>query len=187
MGNKKIRVAIAGVGNCATSLIQGVEYYRDTPASERVPGLMHVQFGDYHVGDIEFVAAFDVDAAKVGHDLSAATRASRNCTITIAEVPELGVTVQRGPTLDGLGTHYREAIAESEAEPVDVASALREAKADVLVSFLPVGSEAADKAYAQAALDAGWPLSTPCRCSSPPIPSGRRSSGRRDCRSSVTM
>ncbi|MBC3186528.1 inositol-3-phosphate synthase [Corynebacterium sp. zg-331] len=155
MGSTKIRVAIAGVGNCATSLIQGVEYYRDTPASEHVPGLMHVQFGDYHVGDIEFVAAFDVDAAKVGRDLSEATRASRNCTITIAEVPELGVTVQRGPTLDGLGTHYLQAVEESEAEPVDVAAALREAEADVLVSYLPVGSEAADKAYAQAALDAG--------------------------------
>lgn len=155
MSNKKIRVAIAGVGNCATSLIQGVEYYRDTPASETVPGLMHVQFGDYHVGDIEFVAAFDVDAAKVGRDLADATRASRNCTITIAEVPPLGVTVQRGPTLDGLGTHYRQAVEESEAPEVDVAAALREARADVLVSFLPVGSERADKAYAQAALDAG--------------------------------
>ncbi|KQB86980.1 inositol-3-phosphate synthase [Corynebacterium lowii] len=155
MTNKKIRVAIAGVGNCATSLIQGVEYYRDTPASERVPGLMHVQFGDYHVGDIEFVAAFDVDAAKVGSDLSDATRASRNCTITITEVPHLGVTVQRGPTLDGLGTHYQEAIEESAAEPVDVAAVLRETQADVLVSYLPVGSEEADKAYAQAAIDAG--------------------------------
>ncbi|AHI23702.1 inositol-3-phosphate synthase [Corynebacterium vitaeruminis] len=155
MGAKKVRVAIVGVGNCATSLIQGVEYYRDTPETETVPGLMHVKFGDYHVSDVEFVAAFDVDADKVGKDLSDATRASMNCTIQICEVPELGVTVQRGPTLDGLGVHYLATIEESSEEPVDVAQALRDAKADVLVSYLPVGSEEADKFYAQAAIDAG--------------------------------
>ncbi|MCQ9344877.1 inositol-3-phosphate synthase [Corynebacterium phoceense] len=153
--SQKVRVAIAGVGNCATSLIQGVEFYRDTPAEQKIPGLMHTVFGGYHVGDVDFVAAFDVDAAKVGHDLADATRTETSCTITIADIPELGVTVQRGPTLDGLGTHYREVIEESEAEPVDVAQALRDAQVDVLVSYLPVGSEEADKFYAQAALDAG--------------------------------
>ncbi|AWB83715.1 inositol-3-phosphate synthase [Corynebacterium liangguodongii] len=155
MGNKKVRVAIAGVGNCATSLIQGVEYYKNTPAEEKVPGLMHVQLGDYHVGDVEFVAAFDVDADKVGKDLAEATESGMNCTIKISDVPHLGVEVQRGPTSDGLGEHYLSAITESPAEAVDVAQALRDAKADVLVSYLPVGSEEADKLYAQAAIDAG--------------------------------
>lgn len=155
MSSKTIRVAIAGVGNCATSLIQGVEFYRDADPAETVPGLMHVKFGDYHVGDLEFVAAFDVDAEKVGVDLADATEASQNCTIKIADVPTTGVTVLRGPTLDGLGDHYRAMIDESTAEPVDVAQALIDAKADVLVSYLPVGSEQADKFYAQAAIDAG--------------------------------
>ena len=150
-----VRVAIVGVGNCATSLIQGVEYYRDAAADAQIPGLMHATFGPYHVGDIRFVAAFDVDAEKVGADLSEATRASQNSTITITEVPHLGVTVQRGPTLDGLGTHYRQSISESSAQPVDVAQALRDAQVDVVVSYLPVGSEEADKFYAQAAIDAG--------------------------------
>ena len=150
-----IRVAIVGVGNCATSLIQGVEYYRHADPAGMVPGLMHVKFGDYHVGDVEFVAAFDVDAKKVGFDLSEATQASENNTITISEVPPLGVTVQRGPTLDGLGKYYKETIEESDTEPVDVVAALRASRADVLVSYLPVGSEEADKFYAQCALDAG--------------------------------
>lgn len=116
---------------------------------------MHVKFGDYHVGDIEFVAAFDVDAEKVGIDLADATEASQNCTIKIADVPQTGINVLRGPTLDGLGDHYRATIDESTAEPVDVVQALIDAKADVLVSYLPVGSEEADKFYAQAAIDAG--------------------------------
>jgi myo-inositol-1-phosphate synthase len=150
-----VRVAIVGVGNCATSLIQGVHYYRDADPSGTVPGLMHVQFGNYHVSDIEFVAAFDVDAKKVGFDLSEATSASENNTIKICDVPPTGVIVQRGPTLDGLGKYYRETIDESDAEPVDVVAALREVKADVLVSYLPVGSEQADKFYAQCAIDAG--------------------------------
>ncbi len=150
-----IRVAIVGVGNCATSLIQGVEYYKDADPSQAVPGLMHVKFGDYHVSDVEFVAAFDVDAKKVGFDLSEATRASENNTIKIADVPLLGVTVQRGPTLDGLGRYYRETIEEADGEPVDVVRVLRESAADVLVSYLPVGSEEADKHYAQCAIDAG--------------------------------
>src|SRR5690625_990105 len=151
----QVKVAIVGIGNCATSLIQGVEYYRNAAVDEKIPGLMHAQFGDYHVGDIEFVAAFDVDAAKVGQDLSDATRASRNCTITIAKLPHLGVEVQRGVTLDGLGTHYLETIEESDAEPVDVVQALKDSGAEVVVSYLPVGSEEADKFYAQAAIDAG--------------------------------
>ncbi|MGP6174128.1 inositol-3-phosphate synthase [Corynebacterium sp. A21] len=155
MSESKIRVAIAGVGNCAASLVQGVEFYRNAPADEKVPGLMHVKFGDYHVSDVEFVAAFEVDAAKVGTDLAEAIDASENCTIKIAEVPSTGITVQRGPTLDGLGTHYRQTITESEATPVDVVQALKDAKVDVLVSYLPVGSEQADKFYAQAAIDAG--------------------------------
>src|SRR5215207_1770880 len=123
-----VRVAIVGVGNCAASLVQGVQYYRDADPSERVPGLMHVKFGDYHVSDVEFVAAFDVDAKKVGFDLSEAINASENNTIKIADVPPLGVTVQRGPTLDGLGKYYSLTIEESEAEAVDVVAALREAR-----------------------------------------------------------
>jgi myo-inositol-1-phosphate synthase len=149
-----VRVAIVGVGNCAASLVQGVQYYRDADPSEQVPGLMHVMFGDYHVRDIEFVAAFDVDAKKVGRDLSEAIFASENNTIKIADVPPLDVTVQRGHTLDGLGRYYREIIEESDDEPVDVAATLRAAQVDVLVCYLPVGSEDAAKFYAQAALDA---------------------------------
>ncbi len=150
-----VRVAIVGVGNCAASLVQGVEYYRDADPSAQVPGLMHTQLGEYHVGDLEFVAAFDVDAKKVGRDLSEAIVASENNTIKIAEVPPLGVTVARGHTLDGLGRYYRETIAESDDTPVDVVAVLRETRADVLVCYLPVGSENAAKFYAQAAIDAG--------------------------------
>ena len=150
-----VRVAIVGVGNCATSLVQGVEFYRDADPDGVVPGLMHVTFGDYHVGDIEVVAAFDVDAKKVGFDLAEATRASENNTIRICDVPPTGVIVQRGHTLDGLGRYYRETIEESDTEPVDVLRVLRDTRTDVLVSYLPVGSEVADKFYAQCALDAG--------------------------------
>jgi myo-inositol-1-phosphate synthase len=150
-----VRVAIVGVGNCAASLVQGVEYYKDADPQSRVPGLMHVQFGPYHVRDVEFVAAFDVDAKKVGQDLSDAIVASENNTIKICDVPPTGVTVQRGHTLDGLGKYYRETITESDEEPVDVVTALRETKADVLVCYLPVGSEDAAKFYAQCAIDAG--------------------------------
>jgi myo-inositol-1-phosphate synthase len=132
-----------------------VEYYRDADPAGAVPGLMHVKFGDYHVSDIEFVAAFDVDAKKVGFDLSEAISNSENNTIKITDVPPLGVTVQRGPTHDGLGKYYRETIEESDADPVDVVAALKAAKVDVLVAYLPVGSETADKFYAQCALDAG--------------------------------
>ena len=150
-----VRVAIAGVGNCAASLVQGIEYYKDADASAAVPGLMHVQLGDYHVRDIEFVAAFDVDAKKVGQDLAHAIGASENNTIKIADVPPTGVMVQRGETLDGLGKYYREVITESDDEPVDVVAALRDSRADVLVCYLPVGSEDAARYYAQAAIDAG--------------------------------
>jgi myo-inositol-1-phosphate synthase len=150
-----IRVAIVGVGNCASSLVQGVEYYKDAPVDTAVPGLMHVQFGPYHVRDVEFVAAFDVDDKKVGKDLAEAINSSENNTISIAEVPTTGVTVQRGPTLDGLGKYYRLTIDESAASPVDVVAALRSAEVEVLVSYLPVGSEEADKFYASCALEAG--------------------------------
>jgi myo-inositol-1-phosphate synthase len=143
------------VGNCASSLVQGVEYYRDADDSTTVPGLMHVRFGEYHVRDVQFVAAFDVDAKKVGFDLSEAIFASENNTIKISDVPPLGVTVQRGPTLDGIGKYYAETIELAESEPVDVVKALKDAEADVLVSYLPVGSEEADKFYAQCAIDAG--------------------------------
>src|ERR1700712_3647248 len=126
-----VRVAIVGVGNCASSLIQGVEYYRNADPNDRVPGLMHVKFGDYHVGDVEFVAAFDVDAKKVGQDLSAAIGASENNTIKICDVPVTGVVVQRGHTLDGLGKYYRETISESEQPAVDIVAALKAAKTDI--------------------------------------------------------
>ena len=150
-----IRLAVVGIGNCASSLVQGVEYYKDADPSGFVPGLMHVQFGDYHVRDVEFVAAFDVDTKKVGLDLADAIGASENNTIKICDVPSTGVTVQRGHTLDGLGKYYRETITESDAEPVDIVAALKAAKADVVVCYLPVGSEAAAKFYAQCAIDAG--------------------------------
>jgi len=149
-----LRVAIIGVGNCATSFIQGLEFYKDAKATDTVPGLMHVQFGDYHVSDIEVVAAFDVDSLKVGKELVEATKASQNNTIKICDVPKSNVIVQRGHTLDGLGKYYRETITESGAAPVDMVQALKDAKADVLVSYLPVGSEEADKYYAQCAIDA---------------------------------
>jgi myo-inositol-1-phosphate synthase len=150
-----IRLAIAGMGNCASSLVQGIEFYKDADPSDQVPGLMHVELGGYHVRDIELVAAFDVDATKVGLDASKALFADINNTIKFCDVPFLGVTVQRGPTLDGFGEFYREVAQESPAEPVDVAAVLRERNVDVLVSYLPVGSEDAQRYYAQACLDAG--------------------------------
>ncbi|MGH3328755.1 MAG: inositol-3-phosphate synthase [Streptomycetales bacterium] len=150
-----VRVAIAGVGNCAASLVQGVEYYRDADPGGRVPGLMHVQLGEYHVRDIEFVAAFDVDGKKVGRDLSEAVTASENNTIEICQVPPTDLLVQRGHTHDGLGKYYREMIEESAEEPVDVVQALRDSRADVLVCYLPVGSEEAARFYAGCAVDAG--------------------------------
>jgi myo-inositol-1-phosphate synthase len=150
----KVRIAIVGVGNCASSLVQGLEYYKDADDGARVPGLMHVRFGPYHISDVEVVAAFDVDAKKVGCDLAEAITASENNTIKIAEVPPTGVIVQRGPTLDGLGEYYREIITESDEPVADVVQVLRQTGADVLVSYLPVGSEQADRYYAQCAIDA---------------------------------
>ncbi|MEV4839048.1 inositol-3-phosphate synthase [Nonomuraea sp. NPDC049486] len=150
-----VRVAIVGVGNCAASLVQGVHYYRDADPAARVPGLMHVKFGDYHVGDVEFVAAFDVDAKKVGRDLSEAIVASENNTIKITDVPPTGVIVQRGHTYDGLGEFYSEIIEESDETPADVVQVLRDNRVDVLVSYLPVGSEDAARFYAQCAIEAG--------------------------------
>ncbi len=153
--SNQVRVAIVGVGNCASSLVQGVHYYRDADPGSRVPGLMHVELAGYHVRDLEFVAAFDVDAKKVGRDLAEAIVAPPNNTIQFAEVPPVGVEVLRGPTLDGFGEFYSEVAEESDAEPVDVAEELSRARADVLVCYLPVGSEQAARHYAQAALDAG--------------------------------
>ena len=150
-----VRVAIVGVGNCASSLVQGVQYYKDADENVTVPGLMHVKLGQYHVRDVKFVAAFDVDAKKVGFDLSEAIFASENNTIKIADVPPTNVTVQRGPTLDGIGKYYAETIEISDTDPVDVVKALKDANVDVMVSYLPVGSEEADKFYAQCAIDAG--------------------------------
>ena len=151
----EIRVAIVGVGNCATSLIQGVEYYKNAKSDEFVPGLMHVQFGPYHVSDVKFVVAFDVDSKKVGLDLADAIGASENNTIKLCDVPTTGVTVSRGHTLDGLGKYYRETITESDAGEVNVVQALKDAQVDVVVCYLPVGSEDAAKFYAQCAIDAG--------------------------------
>jgi myo-inositol-1-phosphate synthase len=155
MSSNPIRVAIVGVGNCAASLVQGVHYYRDADPQATIPGLMHVEFGQYHVRDVQFVAAFDVDGKKVGVDLADAILASENNTIKIADVPPTGVTVQRGHTLDGLGKYYLETIEESTEEPVDVVQALKDANADVLVCYLPVGSQEAAEFYAQCAIDAG--------------------------------
>src|SRR6266540_4040095 len=143
-----------GVGNCASALIQGLEFYKDATPGKAVPGLMHVRLGPYHVSDVEVVAALDVDGKKVGKDVAEAIFTEPNNTIRFADVPPLGVDVCRGPTLDGLGYFYREQIIESADEPVDVAGVLRETGAQVVVNYLPVGSEVAAKHYAQAALDA---------------------------------
>ncbi len=150
-----IRIAIAGVGNCASSLVQGLHYYADAEPDDHVPGLMHVVLGGYHINDVVPVAAFDVDASKVGLDLGKAIGAEPNNTVQFCDVPELGVRVQRAPTLDGFGEYYRARCEESPAEPVDVAQALRESGADVLISYLPVGSEEAQRHYAECCLEAG--------------------------------
>jgi myo-inositol-1-phosphate synthase len=152
---KKIRLALVGTGNCASALVQGLQYYRDAAPGDEIPGLMHVTLGDYQIADVEIAAAFDVDAKKVGRDVSEAIFAEQNNTIRFADVPPLGVEVMRGPTLDGLGRFYREVIREADGSPVDVAATLREANVDVVVSYLPVGSEQATRHYAQAAIDAG--------------------------------
>jgi myo-inositol-1-phosphate synthase len=151
----KVRIAIVGVGNCASSLVQGLEYYKDADPTERVPGLMHVQLGGYHVRDIEVVAAFDVDGKKVGTDVADAIFSAPNNTIRFSDVPPLGVTVSRGWTLDGLGAFYREVITESDEAETDVVQVLKDSNADVMISYLPVGSEEAARFYAQCAIDAG--------------------------------
>jgi myo-inositol-1-phosphate synthase len=151
----KVRVAIVGVGNCASSLIQGVQYYRDAPVDEFVPGLMHVDLGGYHVGDIEFVAAFDVDREKVGKDLSEAMWAGPNNTVKFCEVPSLGVPVSRGMTHDGIGKYLSEVVVKAPGQTADVAGILKETGADVVVNYLPVGSEEATKWYVEQALTAG--------------------------------
>ncbi|RLI08108.1 inositol-3-phosphate synthase [Candidatus Bathyarchaeota archaeon] len=150
----EIRVAIAGLGNCASALIQGVEYYRDQWEGE-VPGLMHVNFGGYHISDIKFVAAFDVNSLKIGRDISEAIFADPNCCAKFCDVPPLGVKVLPGPVSDGVAPHMIEPFHVEETEPVDVAEALRESEADMLVNYLPVGSAEGTRLYAQAALDAG--------------------------------
>ncbi len=148
-------MALVGVGNCASSLVQGITFYDAARVDERVPGLMNVVLGGYHVRDVEIVAAFDISAAKVGLDVAQAIGAAPNNTKIFAHVPDLGVIVQRGPTLDGLGRYVREIVTEDASEPVDVASVLREARADIVVSYLPVGSEQATHYYAEQAIAAG--------------------------------
>ena len=151
----KVRVATIGVGNCASSFVQGVEYYKDAHPGESVPGLMHVDIGGYHVGDIEFSAAFDIDADKVGKDLSEAIWSGQNNTIKFADVPELGVEVQRGMTHDGLGKYLKEKITKAPGETADIVEILKDTRTDVVVSFLPVGSEQATKWYVEQVLEAG--------------------------------
>ena len=155
MGQKQLRVGLVGVGNCASSLVQGLEYYRDARSNEPIPGLMNVEVGGYHIRDVKTVAAFDINIDKVGHDLGQAIWAAPNNTHRFAAVPHLGVTVERGPTLDGVGRYLRDVITESEAEPADVTRVLRDRRVDVLVSYLPVGSQRAAEFYAERALEAG--------------------------------
>ena len=154
-GKGDIRVAIVGVGNCANSLVQGVTYYKDAARDQEIPGLMHAVVGDYHINNVKFVAAFDVDAKKVGLDLADAIWASENNTIKFSDVAKTGVTVQRGTTLDGLGKYYKENITESTSAPVEMVEVLKEEKVDVLICYLPVGSEEAAKFYATCAIEAG--------------------------------
>ena len=151
----EIRVAIVGVGNCANSLVQGITYYKDATNDTEIPGLMHPVLGGYHIKNINFVLALDVDAKKVGLDLSEAIWASENNTIKFANVAKTGVSVKRGATLDGLGRYYKETITESTAAPIDVVAELKANKVDVVICYLPVGSEEAAKFYAQCAIDAG--------------------------------
>jgi myo-inositol-1-phosphate synthase len=151
----RVRVALVGVGNCANSLLQGVEYYKDSPDDQFVPGLMHVNLGGYHIRDIEFTAAFDVTTDKVGKDLSEAIWAHPNDTIKFAEVPETGIKVQRGMTHDGLGKYISEVVTKAPGETADVVGILRDTKTDVVVNYLPVGSDAATKWYAEQVLEAG--------------------------------
>src|SRR5262245_22166980 len=149
----KVRVAIIGVGNCANSLLQGREYYKDAPDDQFVPGLMHVNLGGYHVRDIDFVAAFDVVEGKVGQDLSEAIWAFPNDTIKFSEVPKTGVTVDRGMTHDGLGKYISQKVKKAEGSTADIVKILEEREVDVVVNYLPVGSEAATKWYTEQILE----------------------------------
>ncbi len=152
----KVRVAIVGVGNCASSFVQGVQYYKDAKPTERVPGLMHVDLGGYHVNDIEFTAAFDIDADKVGKDLSEAIFSGQNNTLKLGDdIPNLDVPVYRGMTHDGLGKYLSEKITKAPGETADIVSILKETHTDVVVSYLPVGSEQATKWYVEQVLEAG--------------------------------
>ena len=154
--DEKVRVAIVGVGNCASSFVQGVQYYKDADPAEQVPGLMHVDLGGYHISDIEFTAAFDIDADKVGKDLSEAIFAGQNNTLKFdTEVPKLGIEVQRGMTHDGLGKYLKEKITKAPGPTADIVEILRETHTDVVVSYLPVGSEQATKWYVEQILEAG--------------------------------
>ena len=154
--NRTIRLAVVGVGNCASSLIQGIEYYKDAADDAFIPGLMHASFGGYHVRDIEIVAAFDVNTNKVGCDVADAIYAAPNNTTVFAQVPRTGVTVQRGPRLDGVNKYTAELVpVDDDAQPVDVVAELKKAKADIVVNYLPVGSEMAAKWYAEQILEAG--------------------------------
>src|SRR3954447_5978808 len=153
--DEKVRVAIVGTGNCANSFIQGIQYYKDTDPSEEVPGLMHVDLGGYHVSDVEFVAAFDIDSEKVGKDLSEAIWSGQNDTIKFAEVPKIGVKVERGMTHDGLGKYLKQKIVKAPGPTADIVSILKETRTDVVVSYLPVGSEEATKWYVEQVLEAG--------------------------------
>jgi myo-inositol-1-phosphate synthase len=154
--HEKVRVAIVGVGNCASSFVQGVHYYQDAKVGEEVPGLMHVELGGYHVRDIEFSAAFDIDADKVGKDLSEAIFSGQNNTIKFDnEVPHLGIPVHRGMTHDGLGKYLKEKITKADGQTADIVQILKDTKTDVVVSYLPVGSEQATKWYVEQVLEAG--------------------------------
>jgi len=155
LGSRTLRVGLVGIGNCASSFVQGLFFYRDARANEPVPGLMHAEIGGYHVSDIEVSAAFDVCATKVGRDLSEAIFAPPNNTHRFADVPPMGVTVQRGRTLDGLGRYLRDEVEESDAPDCDVAEALERSRTDIVVSYLPVGSQKATEWYAGQALRAG--------------------------------
>ncbi len=153
--SRKVRVAIIGVGNCASSFVQGIHYYQDAPVDTRVPGLMHVSLGGYHVGDIEVVAAFDIDKNKVGKDVAEAIYTKPNNTYKFADVPKMGVKVHRGMTHDGLGKYLSQVIEKAPGPTDDVVRILKETKADVVVSYLPVGSEEATKWYVEQVLEAG--------------------------------
>lgn len=155
MGDKKVRVAIIGVGNCAAALVQGIHFYRNAPDDQFIPGLMHPRLGDYHIGDVEITAAFDIDAAKVGKDLSEAIWAGPNNTIKFCDVPHTGITVSRGMTHDGLGRYLKERIEKAPGPTADIVGILKDTKTDVVVNYLPVGAEMATKWYVQQILDAG--------------------------------